>query len=245
MRRPLRVLAALALVAGLAYAALRISGAPCFQLVGQAVCRVETSQPLVALSFDDGPTPLGVDALLPVLEAHGVKATFFVIGNEMERHPGLAARLKAAGHELGNHSRSHVRMVGRLPGFHADEIASTDRQLRAAGETNPTLFRPPYGKRLIGLPLALRAAGYRTITWSLDEGPVADATAQAYAAHFVNNARPGDILLIHPMYGPNQTARDALPLILEGLKARGLRPTTVSELLAAEAPHASDDGVRG
>lgn len=245
MRRPLLVLAALALAAGLAYGAFLVSRAPCFQLVGTAVCRVETSQPLVALSFDDGPTPLGVDAVLPVLEAHGVKATFFLVGNEMERHPGLAARLKAAGHELGNHSKSHVRMVGRLPGFHAVEIASTDRQLREAGETHPTLFRPPYGKRLIGLPLALRSAGYRTITWSLDEGPVANATPEAYAAHFVANARPGDILLIHPMYGPNQTARDALPLILEGLKARGLRPTTVSELLAAETRHTNENGVRG
>jgi peptidoglycan/xylan/chitin deacetylase (PgdA/CDA1 family) len=216
----------------LAVATWQVSRARCFQLVGEVICRVETSKPVVALTFDDGPRARGVDAVLAELEPRGIKATFFLIGNEIERNPGLAERLVQAGHELGNHSTSHKRMVGRLPAFHTHEIARTDALLRAAG-ASPTLFRPPYGKRLIGLPLAAERAGYRIITADVEDSGLETLTPQAYADAMLAQVRPGSILLMHPMYGPNQTARDALPLILDGLTARGYQVTTVSGLLAA------------
>lgn len=209
--------------------AWQVSRIPCWQLVGEVTCRVETDRPVVALTFDDGPTPAGVDAVLDVLNARGVKATFFLIGQEAAQRPELVRRLIGAGHEVGNHSWSHRRMVGRLPAFHAREIADTDAALRAAGAA-PVLFRPPYGKRLIGLPLAVEKAGYRMVTWDVDDGGLETLTPEAYAAALLAEVKPGSIILVHPMYGANGTARAALPILLDGLTARGYQVTTVSAL---------------
>ena len=210
------------------------SKAECWQLVGDVTCRVEIGAPVVALSFDDGPTPEGVDAVLPELAKRKIRATFFLIGNRMEKFPGQAERLRAAGHELGNHSYSHVRMIGRSRAFYADEIARTDRLLRAAGVAKPTLFRPPFAKRLIGLPLEVEAAGYRMVTWDVADNVAHHRDPRSYAADIVARAKPGSIVLIHPMYRTNRVERAAIPLVLDGLQRRGFRIVTVGELLALE-----------
>lgn len=221
-----------ALVAGIG--AWRISKSRCYQLVGDVVCRVETNSKIVALSFDDGPTPEGVDAVLATLESRKIKATFFLIGGRMEKWSGQARRLVVAGHELGNHSYSHTRMIGKLPSDYDSEIARTDRLLKAEGYAKPTLFRPPFGKRLIGLPLAVERAGYRMIMWDVEDNAEQHPNAKAYAADILARVKPGSIILMHPMYRHNQTARDALPLVLDGLKAKGYRVVPVGELLAAQ-----------
>ncbi len=212
--------------------AWRISKARCFQLVGEMTCRVETTQKIVALSFDDGPTPEGVDAVLKTLEPRGINATFFLIGKHMERHPGQGRRLLAAGHELGNHTFTHTRMLGKLPSTYDEEISKTDRLLKAEGANNPVLFRPPFGKRLIGLPLAVDRAGYKTIMWDVEDDAEHHPRPRDYADDILRRVRPGSIILMHPMYDHSQTAKDALPLILDGLKAKGYRVVTVGELLA-------------
>jgi peptidoglycan-N-acetylglucosamine deacetylase len=228
------LLVALALLILLTFAGWRISKARCFQLVGSVTCHAETNQKIVALSFDDGPTPEGVDAVLGELEPRGIKATFFLIGNWMEKWPGQARRLVGAGHELGNHTYSHTRMIGKLPSAYDSEIARTDRLLKAEGAINPTLFRPPFGKRLIGLPMAVDRAGYRTIMWDVEDDAEHFSDPKAYAADILARVRPGSIILMHPMYRHNQTAKKALPLVLDGLKARGYRIVPVGELLALE-----------
>ncbi len=223
-------LVVVALIAGIG--AWRISKARCYQLVGELTCRVETSEKIVALSFDDGPTPEGVDAVLAALEPRGIKATFFLIGNRMEKWPGQARRLAQAGHELGNHSYSHTRMIGKRSSDYDNEIARTDRLLKAEGFTKPTLFRPPFGKRLIGLPLAVERAGDRMIMWDVEDNAEQHPNPKACASDILARVKPGSIILIHPMYRHNQTARDALPMVLDGLKARGYRVVPVGELLA-------------
>ncbi len=212
----------------------RISKERCFQLVGDMVCRVETAEKIVALSFDDDPTPEGVDAVLATLEPRGIKATFFLIGNRMEKWPGQAKRLLAAGHELGNHSYTHTRMLGKWPSTYDGEVRKTDGLLKAEGAMKPVLFRPPFGKRLIGLPLAVRRAGYRTIMWDAGDDAENNPEPRAYAADILRKVRPGSIILMHPMYRHNQTARDALPMVLDGLKAKGYRVVTVSALLGSD-----------
>ncbi len=222
-----------AILAGLLvalYALFLVSKAACWQLVGTPLCKVETSEKLVALTFDDGPTPLGVDAVLPVLQRHGARATFFLVGQEMEWHPGQARRLVAAGHELGNHSFSHQRMWGLFPGAYEQEIRRTDALLRAEGAPDPVFFRPPNGKKLTGLPIAVARTGYRTVTWD-HEDPMSAPSARAFADGILARVRPGSIVVMHVMYRTGQVQRDALPLVLRGLKARGYRAVTVSELL--------------
>jgi peptidoglycan/xylan/chitin deacetylase (PgdA/CDA1 family) len=229
-RRTIWIAATLALILAALFTLFKISKAACWQLIGTPICRVETSEKIIALTFDDGPTPLGLDAVLPVLQRYDAHATFFLIGQEMENHPGQAQRIVAAGDELGNHSYFHQRMIGLFPGTYEDEIRRTDALLRAAGEAHPRFFRPPNGKKLTGLPLAVAHTGYQTVTWdALD--PMTDVSARAFADRTLARVRPGSIVVMHVMYAPGQVQRDALPLILEGLKARGYRAVTVGELL--------------
>jgi peptidoglycan/xylan/chitin deacetylase (PgdA/CDA1 family) len=230
-RRALGVRLAVVISAVLIAAGLwRLSNARCFALAAPLICRVETTQPLVALTFDDGPTALGVDRVLPVLDEHGARATFFLIGQSVREKPELARRIVRAGHELGNHSFSHARMVGRAPSFYADELAATQSELRAVG-SGATLFRPPFGKKLIGLPLAVRRAGLTMVMWDVEDPRTSDPAE--FANQVVRSARPGSIILLHAMYPANQAARDALPAIVRGLQARGLRVVTVGELMRA------------
>ncbi|HEY6815107.1 MAG TPA: polysaccharide deacetylase family protein [Croceibacterium sp.] len=238
MRRSLRVFAiavvALASLYPLALGANRLTKARCFQLVGEVTCRVDTSEKIVALTFDDGPTQEGVDSVLPILDRYGAKATFFLIGMHMERSPGQAERLLAAGHELGNHSFSHVRNIGRPQAFYAEEIARTSELLRVSGQ-EPVYFRPPFGRRLVGLPLEVERAGLRTVMWDVEDQPEYFTDPRAFADDILGRVRPGSIILIHPMYRANAPARAALPLVLEGLRQRDYRAVTVSQLLAREA----------
>lgn len=221
----------LAIVAfAVALAAWQVSRARCFALDGDIVCRAETQAPLVALTFDDGPTQLGVDAVLPALERHGATATFFLVGAAVERRPDLARRIRAAGHELGNHSYTHQRMMLRPAAWYDSEIARTEAALARAGGGGSGLFRPPYGKKLLGLPQAVERAGLTMVMMDIEEPTTTDPAE--YARKVVAAARPGSILLLHTMVRGNQTARDALPLILDGLKAKGLRPVSVGELMA-------------
>jgi peptidoglycan/xylan/chitin deacetylase (PgdA/CDA1 family) len=233
MKRALAVAAVLLLVAVIgAVALLKISKAECFSLSGHAICRVDTQQKMVALTFDDGPTAQGLDAVLPALRRYHARATFFLIGKSVTAP--LVHRIVANGHEVGNHSFRHWRMVFRSSSFYDEEIRRTDTLLRRAGAPKPTLFRPPFGKKLIGLPLAVERNGYRMIMW--DSGDPPDRDPVVYARKVLENVRPGSIVLIHPMTRANTTERAALPLILDGLSRRGFRIVTVSELLAAKRP---------
>ncbi|HEX9965330.1 MAG TPA: polysaccharide deacetylase family protein [Allosphingosinicella sp.] len=225
------VAAALILALAVAAALWAVSNARCFALVGEIICRVETDRPMVALTFDDGPTEPGVAAALDSLRAGGARATFFLIGREAGERPHLVRRIVAQGHEIANHSLSHRVMIGRSAGFYDAEIGETHRRLVAAGAPPPKLFRPPYGKKLWGLPAAARRHGYEMVMIDVEEPLVEDP--RAYADRVVRGARPGSILLMHLMYRANGTAREALPLVIRGLRARGFRIVSVGELLDA------------
>lgn len=204
----------------------------CWAFGAPVTCRVTTEEKAVALSFDDGPTRAGLDAVLPVLAAYGARATFFVIGSEAEAWPDGVRRIVAAGHEVGNHSFHHRRMIAPFSAAYRDEIARTDRAVEAAGAPRPTLFRPPYGVKFTGLAGALD--GKAIAMWDFEEPVARPGGARAYADAVIAAARPGSIILIHPMYASRSVEREALPLVLAGLKARGFRIVSVSELVAHE-----------
>lgn len=213
----------------------RLSGSRSFQLFGGLVTRVETTAPVVALTFDDGPTPEGTDSILSILSRSGVRATFFLTGAELERHPGAGRQILAAGHEVGNHSYSHRRMVLRSPAFIRREVERTDSLIRDLGQTGPIAFRPPYGKRLFLLPRYLHQQQRPTLLWDIEpeSDPETARSAERIAEDVLKRARPGSIILLHVMYPSRAESRRAVPMIIEGLQAQGLRLVTVSELLAA------------
>lgn len=141
--------ALLGLVAGLWH----VSNARDFQVFGTVVSRVDTERRLVALTFDDGPTTSHTAEILALLAEHDLRATFFLTGRAMADQPGLTRAIVAAGHQVGNHSWSHPRML--LMGYSrvADEIERTDAGIRAAGYDGEILFRPPLWQEAVGTAL--------------------------------------------------------------------------------------------
>ena len=210
-------------------------GSRTLQLFGNLVPRVETRDSIVALTFDDGPLPVSTDEILRALAAGGVKATFYLIGDGIERNPAEAEKIAAAGHEIGNHSYTHPRMVGLSMRSIASEIERTDARIRSIGHDGPIHFRSPYGKRFVALPWYLQRTGRLNILWDVepDSHPEIARDAVRIVEHVLERARPGSIILLHVMGRQNRTKLEAVPQIISGLQARGYRFVTVSELLAA------------
>lgn len=229
-----RVLAALGLLFALLYGLFALSRSRTFMVMGTLVARVETDRPVVALTFDDGPQPGYTQEVLDTLARLKVRATFFLIGEEVERHPAEARRIVAAGHEVGNHSFTHQRMLFHGTEWIRRELDRTDAALAAAGWKGTPLFRPPYGKKLFTLPYVLWASGRTAVTWDVEpeSDPKIDGDARAIAMHVTEKVRTGSIILLHPMYEKRGATRAALGPIIEALKAQKLELVTVSELLS-------------
>jgi peptidoglycan/xylan/chitin deacetylase (PgdA/CDA1 family) len=232
------VLTLVVLLAGFGYGAFHLSRSRTFQLYGGLIDRVDTTQKVVALTFDDGPDPAGTAQVLRTLAAKRVRGTFYLVGQELAAHPELGRAIAAAGHEIGNHTYSHRRMVLVGPASVAAEIERTDTQIRRTGYRGEITFRPPTGKKLLTLPRYLHQHRRTTVTWDVepDSLPEIDGNAPAIVRHTVGHVRPGSIVLLHPMYGSRAATRAALGPIIDGLRARGYRFVTVAELLRLRRP---------
>ncbi|MEK4080562.1 polysaccharide deacetylase family protein [Solibacillus sp. FSL K6-1126] len=199
-----------------------------FQIFGGLTYQAETKDKVIALTFDDGPTK-NVDQLLPLLDEYKVKATFFLIGNEIEKHPEEAKKLVEAGHQIGNHTYSHKRMVLKSPSFIEEEIEKTDELIRSIGYAGEIDFRPPYGKKFVGLPYYLNKTNRETIMWSLD--PETYYTSVDDKVDYVlENIKPGSIILLHPMYDQTGGTIQVVEAILKELTSEGYEFVTVNEL---------------
>lgn len=223
------ILALLATLAGIR----ELARARSVQLFGRIIDRVETAEPRVALTFDDGPTPLVLDSIVDLLASRGARATFFVSGATVAEAPRLARRLVAAGHELGNHSYTHQRMILRSARFVRAEVDRTDSLIRAAGHEGAIHFRPPYGYKLLALPWYLGRTGRTTVTWDIepDSYPAVAATRDGIVRHVLDHVRPGSIILLHIWYPSRVTSLAAVGPLIDSLHARGYRVGTVRDLL--------------
>lgn len=236
MRRWIIVLVVFALVIAGLFGVLQLTNARTFQAFGDLVARVDTDRAVVALTFDDGPTIDYTQPVLEILKAHDVRATFFLTGREIVKNPQGAKAIADAGHEMGNHSWSHNRMILVSPATVREEIEKTDAAIRDAGYQGELHFRPPYGKKLVSLPWYLAQNDRTTIMWDVEPeaDPITAADPQAMADYVITNATNGSIIIMHVMYESRGTSRQALPALIDGLKARGLKFVTVSELLALQ-----------
>jgi peptidoglycan-N-acetylglucosamine deacetylase len=199
------------------------------QLFGELVTAVETTDRVVALTFDDGPGA-HTDSILDLLREAGAVATFFVVGRSLERHPELARRIVEEGHELGNHSYSHRALVLVSPKTVRHEVEKTDSLIRAAGAAGPIYFRPPYGKRLVTLPWYLSRTDRTTVLWTLEPDSWFRDRARM-AQHVLDNVRPGAIILLHVELTARAEERAALPAMIAGLREQGYAFVTVSRLM--------------
>jgi peptidoglycan/xylan/chitin deacetylase (PgdA/CDA1 family) len=195
-----------------------------------SVRAVAGGERLIALSYDDGPSPANTPELLQILASAGARATFFVVGTQVERHPELAEQIVAAGHELGNHTYSHVNPRD------LDEQAFRREVERGAeviaGAAGPSrLFRPPFGKRSALAARICASLGLTNVLWSVDSGDTMPFDAARIAREVVERAEPGDIVLMHDGGDRRQRTLDATREVLSTLVARGYRFVTVSELI--------------
>lgn len=203
------------------------------QLFGGIIARFETTRPVVALTFDDGPSARFTPDVLRILKERGIKATFFLTGKETEENLSQARLIVNDGHQVGNHSYTHSNMMFMGPARIRDEIERTDVAIRAAGYEGEIMFRPPYGKKLLTLPWYLSQHDRKTIMWDIEPESfpdVAEDTA-AFAKHVIEQTRNGSIIIMHVMYRSREVSRQALPLIIDGLHQRGFEFVTVSQLL--------------
>ncbi len=212
-----------------------VSRSRTFQFFGVIVPKVKTTQKIVALTFDDGPVSGQTDEILATLNEMNVKATFFVTGAELEQNMADGRKIVAAGHQLGNHSYSHVRMFLVTPSFVQEEIERTDQLIRESGYTGEVHFRPPFGKKLLTLPYYLARHNRKTIMWDIepDSYPEIASSSVKITEHVVVKAEPGSIILLHVMYPSRIESLKAVRDIISRLSSQGYRFTTVSELLAA------------
>ena len=217
------------------YGSWRLLRSRSYQLFGELVTEVQTADSVVALTFDDGPIAPYSDSILDLLAAERVSATFFLIGSNAARHPELARRMVAEGHELGNHTFTHRRMVLVSPSVIREEIEATDSVIRAAGQQGPIHFRPPYGSRLVGLPWYLARTGRTTVLWTLEPDSWFHAHAEM-TRHVLTEEGPGAIILLHVEVPSRSEERLALREIIRGLRERGYGFVTLSDLMARDLP---------
>jgi peptidoglycan/xylan/chitin deacetylase (PgdA/CDA1 family) len=178
----------------------------------------------VALTFDDGPSLTQTPEILAILVRLHAKATFFEEGRHVHGREALMNEILASGDEIGNHTYDHPEYPGN------GELASTNRLIRAATGFEPCLFRPPYGLIDQKVTAAARRNHLEMVLWSVDSTDDHHPGAGAIRARTLAAARPGSIVLMHDGGHHPQTVR-ALPGVIRGLQARGLRLVTVTELL--------------
>ncbi|MDH3319679.1 MAG: polysaccharide deacetylase family protein [Betaproteobacteria bacterium] len=187
----------------------------------------------VALSLDDGPDPEVTPRVLEVLERHGVRATFFCIGERATRHPGLVRAIAAAGHAVENHSFRHRHDFALLgPRRFLQEIGAAQDTLAALAGVAPRFFRAPAGLRNPFLDYALARLGLQLVSWTRRGYDTRNANAEDVLARLTRALAPGDILLLHDGHTKRSVhgapvVLEVLPRLLDTLAGAGLRPVTL------------------
>jgi len=207
-----------------------------FQVLGDMVTGVVTQEKVVALTYDDGPNPPHTNHLLEVLAEFQVKATFFVVGQEVERHGDAAEAIAHQGHELGNHSYSHRRLIFTARNVIRAEINRTDQLLKQLGKASsrdrPIHFRSPYGYKRLRLPWVLSRLKKTNVLWNVDPRDYEASSTEAIVESVVSQVQPGGIVLLHDGGGDRSLTVAATAQLIPLLRAQGYRFATVSELLA-------------
>ncbi len=200
---------------------------------GDIVWEVPTRMKVVALTFDDGPDPVFTPQILDILKKNHAKATFFVIGNRMERYPALIKREVDEGHELGNHTFTHRKLTQMDPVQFYNQVQKTDDLIHSYQLSQVKLLRPPGGTLS---PHSIKMANknkFEIILWSWHQDPRdwANPGTGNIIQHIRSNVRNGDIILLHDAGGDRSQTVKALEKILPALSSRGYHFVTVTQLM--------------
>lgn len=213
---------------------LSFIGQPIFTYgaTSQLITKVNTTEKVVALTFDDGSDGTNIPAILKILSDNNVKATFFLTGKAVAHHPTKIKSIIAAGHAIGNHSYSHPYSTKISTTLMKSELTKTETLIKnLTGKTTKPFFRPPYGATNTLVLQTIGSIGYtKTIKWNIDTIDWDGRSAYQIYTKVLNNIVPGSIVLMHTGAGAKYTTA-ALPTIIKGLKAKGYRFVTIPTLL--------------
>jgi peptidoglycan-N-acetylglucosamine deacetylase len=204
------------------------------------ITHVKTSEALLALTFDDGPDPVFTPQLLNILKKYNARATFFMVGENAERHPELVRRIAEEGHTIGNHSWDHPSFPLIRGRERRAQIRACQRAISPFGKR---LFRPPYGNQNLMSRLDALTLGYKVITWNLIAVDWLDHTGDMMAKRIIEKIQNGSIILFHDslyhmveeQYADRGRTLDAVELLLTTLGG-GFRFVSLSELLRHGSP---------
>ncbi len=197
---------------------------------GHRVAQVSVPGNYVAVTFDDGPSSAYTPQVLDILRRHGARATFYVTGRNASHNRSLLARAVAEGHEIGNHTYSHIKMTASGNSTIAREVERTSEIIRDATGFYPTTMRPPYGAVNSNLVERMyQNYGMHTVLWDVDTRDWQRPGVATVVERAVGKAQPGSIILLHDIHA---STLDAVEDIIVGLKARGFKLVTVSQLIA-------------
>lgn len=200
---------------------------------GEIVWEVPSEEKKIALTFDDGPYPNLTEPILDLLKQYEAKATFFVVGSRVELYPDTIKRELAEGHEVANHTFNHVYFQSNNSAGVQMEIERTEQALEHLTGKKPILFRPPGGFYNEQLVQIARNHGYTVVLWSWhqDSKDWRSPGVNKIVKNVLDNARNGDIILLHDYVLRSKQTVEALKIILPELQKRGYQMVTVSELI--------------
>jgi len=188
----------------------------------------------VALTFDDGPNPPFSEQVAAILDQHGVKGTFFTVGKALDARPDVSRALMADGQLLGNHSYTHDAVHWLDPRY--PELQKTQDSFERNLGVCPAFYRPPHGSHTPFMAHVVADHGMTMITWDDSAGDWATTDSDLVARRILAGVKPGSIILLHDGSDGNigadrSVVLRALPIILDGLEQRGLKPVTLDKLL--------------
>lgn len=204
---------------------------------GRVFFESQTTNKVVALTFDDGPYSPYTEQVLDILKEYQVPATFFVVGQNVDKNPQLVARIAREGHQLGNHTYHHVDLLKGDPKIIAEEIDRTNKAIMAAAGSMPHVVRPPHGFRDPVVMEMMKERGLKVVEWSVMSRDWTNPGVEVIVDRTVGKVKNGSIILLHDGDGIASKASrmesvEATRRIIQTLSAQGYKFVTVDEILA-------------
>jgi len=193
----------------------------------------KNSSKKIALTFDDGPHPRHTEIILDILKEHNIRATFFVVGKNANLHSEIVKREILEGHEIGNHTYSHIDLQKSSPSTIEADILKTEEILYEICEYRPKLLRPPGGKYGETACLSAKKLDYRLALWTIDSKDWSKPTPEKIIEKILSTTKSGDILLFHDFIAGTSPTPAAISKIIPTLKSQGYKFVTVSELITS------------
>lgn len=212
------------------------SMAPRSQWYGKAFSGVGRGSRQIALTYDDGPNDPHTLRLLEVLEKHGVKATFFMIGRFVRERPEIARAVAQAGHVIGNHTFSHPNLIFTAAGETRRQLEECEQALKEVVGEHSRLFRPPFGARRPGTLREARRQGLETVMWSVTGYDWNPKSVEKIEGHVTRQVRGGDVILLHDgghlgMGADRSFTVTVTDRVIGRYKSEGFKFVTVEEMM--------------